>query len=102
MPAGLALFVVARPLAAAAPHDVLLHAATLPRPLAKSRAGGLVAIVAEAPSAAGISYLITAPESVTAEAIARHLRAPDTPMPDVAFVGSHAARYKVDDGLPAL
>ncbi len=90
--AGLPLFVVARPLADAAPHDIQLHAVTLPR--ARPRPGGLVTIIAEAPAADGISYLLAAPESVTADALARALRAPAAPMPAVAFVGSHACRYE--------
>ena len=91
--AGLPLFVVARPLADAAPHDVLLHAVTLGR---RPRAGGPAAIVAEAPAAAGTSYLLASPGSVTREAIARALRDTDAPPPAPAFVGSHAARFELD------
>ena len=97
--AGLPLFVVAKPLADAAPHDVLLHAATLPH--ARPRPGGPVAIVAEAPADVGVSYLLAAPGTVTAEALAIALQAPGAPTPVVAFVGSHAARYEVDLGLAA-
>ena len=97
--AGLPLFVVAAPLADAAPHDVLLHAATLPD--ARPRPDGPVVIVAEAPAAEGISYLMAGPGTVTADALAMALQAPGAPMPAVAFVGSHARRYEVDSGLAA-
>ncbi len=95
--AGLPLFVVAKPLADAAPHDVLLHAATLPH--ARPRPSGPVAVVAQAPSVDRISYLLAAPGTVTADAIAIALQSPGAPMPVVAFVGSHATRYEIDLGL---
>ena len=98
--AALPLFVVAKPLADAAPHDVLLHAATLP--CARPRPGGPVVIVAEAATTDKVSYLLAAAGDVTADALATALQAPGAPMPAVAFVGSHAARYEVDRGLAAV
>ncbi len=97
--AGLPLFVVAKPLADAAPHDVLLHAVTLPG--LRPQAGGPIAIVAEAPGAAGTSYLLASPGSVTLDAIAKALQASGAPLPVVAFVGSHAARFEIDRGPAA-
>ena len=97
--AGLPLFVVAKPLADAAPHDVVLHAVTLLG--ARPRPGGPMTVVAEAPAAAGTSYLLASPGGVTQEVIARALQAPDALLPAVAFVGSHAARFEVDRGFAA-
>ncbi len=92
--AGLPLFVVAKPLAESSPHDVLLHAVTLPG--ARPTFDGVVAVVAEAPAADGTSYLLAAPGAVPADALARALHAPGAPMPSVAFVGSHARRTEID------
>ena len=97
--AGLPLFVVAKPLADAAPHDVLLHAVTLPG--VRPHFDGPLAIIAAAPAADGTSYLIAAPATVPAEALAQALRTPGAPMPAVAFVGSHACRTEVDITLGA-
>ena len=91
--AGLPLFVVARPLADAARHDVSLHAATVrgaPGPF-----GIPVTILAAAGVGEVVSYLLAGPEGMAADAIADALAAPGARMPDVAFVGSHAARYEV-------
>ena len=99
--AGLPLFVVANPLADAAPHDVLLHAVSLRGIAERPRPSGPVEIVAEARSADGVSFLAAAPEAVTAEAIAEASQVPGAPVPSVALVGSHAARYEVERRLAA-
>ena len=96
--AGLPLFVVAKPLAEDAPQDVLLYTTTLSG--SRPQPGGAVAIVAEASAATGVSFLLAAPEAMTAEAVAAAVQAPGAPLPNVAFVGSHACRYEVEPGTP--
>ena len=100
--AGLPLFVVARPLAATAPPDVMLLAATLPHepPLGWPRPTDPFTVVAEAPATNGIGYLLAASGPVTIDAIATALRACGVAHPVIVFVGSHAARYEVGPAEP--
>ena len=99
--AGLPLFAVAKPLADAAPNDVLLYAVTLMGAAGRARPSGPVQIVEEVKIAGGVSILAAAPEAVTADAIALAFETPGAANPSVAFVGSHAARYEVERGLAA-
>lgn len=97
--AGLPLFVLARPLAEAMPHDVLLYAVSVsggggPRP------GGPVEIVAKAQGDGVSHYLAAAPEPVSAEAVSIAFQVPGTPEPPVSLVGAHAARFKVTGSGP--
>lgn len=78
--AGLPLFVVARPLAAAAPPDVRLHAVTLPRE--RARPAGTVAA---APAPGGdVGYLVATAGPMGAAGLAA-----------AVVVGSHAARFEL-------
>ena len=99
--AGLPLFVVAKPLADAAPHDVLLYAVTLRGVGGRPRLAGPVEIVEQVATGDGCDVLAAAPEAVTAEAVAMAFQMPGVADPAVAFVGSHAARYEVELGLAA-
>ena len=99
--AGLPLFVVAKPLADAAPHDVVLHAVTVTGAGGRARPDGPVEIVEEVEIAGGASILVAAPETVTAEAIGLAFQAPGVSVPSVVCVGSHAARYEVERSLTA-
>ncbi len=98
-PAGLPVFVVAKPLADAASQDNALHAVSLPRwlhsiPAAIGALGG--EILASAPSSGGLSLLIAAPGQARSEDIAKELERAGIETVVVASVGSHAARFEVD------
>ena len=83
--AGLPLFVVAKPLADAAPRDVLLHAVRVGAGWNRRAAAD---IVAQASTREGASLLVTG--AADAASLAAAL---DVALADVACVGSHAARY---------
>ena len=96
-PAGLPLYVVARPLAEAAAEDVVLRTAsvTCDRQDAAgrlSKAGGT--LVAAAPHGDRLSVLVAAPGAVAADGIAAAL-ADGGPRPSLTRVGSHASPYDV-------
>ncbi len=99
--AGLPLFVVAKPLAEAAPHDVRLYAVTLRGVAARPQPAGSVEILEQMTMSDGLCVLAAAPGAVTAATVAMAFRTPGIPDPDVAFVGSHAARYEAVLGLAA-
>ena len=95
-PAGMPVFVVARPLAAAAARDIMLYAVelrhwqgTLPDILARLGA----TIVGRAAHAGGIALLIAAPGRLSADALAEALR--DASPATIAEAGSHAKRFEL-------
>lgn len=93
-PAGMPVFVIARPGAAAAAADVTFHALTLPQwrealPEVLAGLGGtLTGHAAEGERAA---LLIATPGAVTAERLAEALGSSAAPV----YVGSHAARFEL-------
>ncbi len=91
--AGLPLYVVARPLADAAPQDVLLHALTLPGDAARPTLPPQVAIVNEAATADGRSLVIAAPGTVGIADLRALFAGVTRSAPAIAFIGSHAARF---------
>ena len=97
--AGLPLFVVAKPLADAAPHDVLLYAIALRGTADRPWRSGPFELVGHVTTGEATHLLVAAPESISAESVAAGFRSPGMPEPEVAFVGSHAARYEL--GLAA-
>ena len=93
-PAGMPVFVIARPGAAAAAADVTFHALTLPRrseaPLEALEAlGG--ALAGRAIEGDHSALLVAAPGAVPAERLARELGSPAAPV----YVGSHATRFEL-------
>ena len=93
-PAGMPVFVIARPGAAAVATDVKFHALTLPRwteriPEAVAGFGGTLA--GHAPYGEHASLLVAAPGAVTADQIGDALGSPAAPV----YVGSHAARFEL-------
>lgn len=102
-PAGLPVFVVAKPLAEAASQDIALHAVSLPRWLHSIPAaiGALSGdILASAPRAGGLSLLVATPGQARgadiAGELARELEGDGVERVVVENVGSHAARYELD------
>jgi chorismate mutase len=93
-PAGLPVFVIARPGAAAAAADVLYHAAAPDRWSAQAaeslaRLGG--SVVSHAVEGARAALLFATPGSVTIGELATALGSSVTPV----YVGSHAARFEL-------
>ncbi|PWB82094.1 MAG: hypothetical protein C3F11_13235 [Methylocystaceae bacterium] len=98
-PAGLPVFVVAKPLADAASQDIVLHAVSLPRWLHSVPAAiGAVEgeILASAPAAGGLSLLVAAPGQARREEISGELERVGAVSASVETVGSHAARFELD------
>lgn len=98
-PAGLPVFVIARPLAEAAAQDVSLFAILLERrpptlQAAIKALGGEV--VGEAAEAEGVSLLVSAPGGMDGDNLARELEGAGAGAVEVARVGSHAARFELD------
>lgn len=96
-PAGIPVFVVARPLAAAAARDVVLHAVQLPE-WHDALPGVLTAlgteVVGQVTAPGVVSLLLATPGNLEPQRIAEALAATG---PVTAFeIGSHAARYAVD------
>lgn len=96
-PAGLPLFVVAKPLTEAAARDTVLYAAELERWRGEIP-GGLLACGAEvlgsAPMGEGVSLLVAAPGAVTAATLTEACRAAGMPSKSLVEIGSHAARFE--------
>ena len=95
-PAGMPIFVIARPLADGAARDVVLEAATLDRwrgdyPQAIAALGG--EIVGDAAGGVGLSLLIARPGGLPDGAAALALRRAGAADVRSAEVGAHAARY---------
>lgn len=99
-PAGLPVFVVARPASGAASQDILLHAIHLPRwshsiPATVTGLDG--EILASAPHAGGLSLMIAAPGRITAAEIAHTLATAGVEGARVEPIGSHATRYELNE-----
>jgi chorismate mutase len=93
-PAGMPVFVIARPGAAAAIADVTFHAVTLERwresvPERLGEFGGT--LVGHAPQGEQACLLVSAPGIVSAAEIGAALGSPVAPV----YVGSHAARFEI-------
>jgi chorismate mutase len=99
-PAGLPVFVVARPASGAASQDILLHAIHLPRwshsiPATVTGLDG--EILASAPHAGGLSLMIAAPGRISATEIAQTLATAGVEGARVEPIGSHATRYELNE-----
>jgi len=99
-PAGLPVFVVARPAGDSASQDILLHAIHLPRwshSLPATISGLDGEILASAPHAGGLALMIAAPGRIAAADIAHALAAAGVEDARVEPIGSHAARYELNE-----
>jgi chorismate mutase len=99
-PAGLPVFVVARPASGAASQDILLHAIHLPRwshsiPATVTGLDG--EILASAPHAGGLSLMIAVPGRISATEIAQTLATAGVEGARVEPIGSHATRYELNE-----
>jgi hypothetical protein len=99
-PAGLPVFVVARPAADAASQDILLYAISVPRwthsiPAVVSALEG--EILASVPHAGGMALMVAAPGRIEAERFARELSAAGVSDAVVEPIGSHANRYELNE-----
>jgi chorismate mutase len=98
-PAGTPVFVISKPLADAAVRDVILYGGRFERWREDARAlleglgGELVASVGQAD---GLSALIAAPGELPAEDLRATLQAAGLAVAELAEVGSHAARFRVN------
>lgn len=99
-PAGLPVFIVARPAADAASRDIMLYAIGLPRwshaiPAVVSALEG--EILASAPHAGGLSLLVAAPGRIEAARFAQELASAGADGAAVEPIGSHASRYELNE-----
>jgi chorismate mutase len=99
-PAGLPVFIVARPAEGAASRDILLYAINVPSwshsiPAVVSALEG--EILASAPYAGGLSLLVAAPGRTAAERFAAELTAAGVRDAVVETIGSHAGRYELNE-----
>lgn len=99
-PAGLPVFVVAHPANDAASRDILLYAINLPRwshsiPAVVSALEG--EILGSAPRAGGLSLMVAAPGRVDPARFAQELAAAGVERAVVEPIGSHAARYELNE-----
>ena len=100
-PAGLPVFVIAKPAAELAPQDIVLFALTLPRwshdvPAAIGGASGEILASAPLPAGAGHALLVAAP-ATQAAALQSALR--DAGLADAKLdpIGSHATRFEMNE-----
>ena len=98
-PAGLPVFIVARPAPDAASRDILLYAINVPSwshsiPAVVSTLEG--EILASAPHAGGLSLLVAAPGRTAPERFAAELSAAGVGAA-VENIGSHASRYELNE-----
>jgi chorismate mutase len=103
-PAGVPVFVIAKPLADGGARDVVLEAATLDRwrsgfPEAIERLGGQ--IIGNAASAVGLGLLIARPGSLAGGAVERALADAGASDARTVEVGAHAARFETAGGVVA-
>ncbi len=99
-PAGLPVFVIAKPAADVFVQDIGLYSASLPRwthgvPAAIAAAQG--EILASAPITGGHALLIAAPVGGGAEELERHLRDCGVEAPKVESIGGHATRFEMNE-----
>ena len=97
-PAGMPVYVIARPLAEAAARDVVLHAAALERwrdgiPAAVGQLGG--EIIGNAAGGPGLSLLVALPGDVEAARLRAALAGAGAAPLALVEAGSHAARFEV-------
>ena len=97
-PAGMPLFVLAKPLADAAAREIVLHALTLERwhgalPGAVGALGGEIA--GSAAIASGLAVLAALPGAVTPAVLREGLHYAGVPFLASAEAGSHAARFEL-------
>ena len=95
-PAGMPVFVIARPLAEAAARDIVLYEAALERwrpgvPAAVAALGGEIA--GNAADGSGLSLLIALPGAVSADQLGAALAGAGAPGARIAEAGSHARRF---------
>ena len=102
-PAGLPLFVVAKPLTEAIAHDVVLYALALER-WRPGVTACLTAVGAEilgsVPEGEVFSLLIAAPATLTAGELCEACRRAEAPATSLIEIGSHAARFAL--GKPGM
>ncbi len=99
-PAGLPVFVIAKPSADSSAQDIALYAATLPRwthhiPAAVAAAKG--EILASAPVPGGQSLLIAAPVAANAEGLLSELHKSGVEAAKASAIGGHAARFEMNE-----
>ncbi|MGA8170335.1 MAG: chorismate mutase [Methylocystis sp.] len=99
-PAGLPVFVIAKPAADFFAQDIALYAVTLPRwahgvPAAVATVEG--EILASAPKSGGHALLVAAPVASGGEALLRELRACGVEGPIVETIGGHATRFEMNE-----
>jgi chorismate mutase len=99
-PAGLPVFIIARPAADAASRDIMLYAIGLQRwshsvPAVVSALEG--EILASAPHAGGMSLLVAAPGRTEVARFAQDLAAAGVSDAKVDPIGSHAERYQLTE-----
>jgi chorismate mutase len=99
-PAGLPVFIVARPAPDASSRDILLYAINLPRwshsiPAVVSALEG--EILGSAPHAGGMSLLVAAPGRTEAARFSQELAAAGVADARVEPIGSHAGRYELNE-----
>jgi chorismate mutase len=99
-PAGLPVFVVAKPAADAASQDILLHAIVLPQwlhsiPAAISTLEG--EILGSAPYGGGLSLLVAAPGAAGGEDFVRELEQAGVRRSSISCVGSHASPFELNE-----
>jgi chorismate mutase len=100
-PAGLPVFVIAKPGAESSPApDIALYAATLPKwthdvPAAVAAAEG--EILASAPISKGQSLLVAAPAALGAQALRAELQGAGAEATTVHAIGGHATRFEMNE-----
>ena len=103
-PAGLPLFVVAKPLTEAVAHDVVLYALALERwrpGVTACLAARGAEILGNVPEGEGFSLLIAAPGTVTGTELRDACRRAEAPATCLIEIGSHAARFALGkSGVP--
>jgi len=99
-PAGLPVFVVAKPAADFYTQDIALYSVSLPRwahhvPAAIAAAEG--EILASAPKSGGHALLVAAPARTGSEELLRQLNECGVEAPGVDAIGGHAARFEMNE-----
>ncbi len=99
-PAGLPVYVVSKPIEDAAVRDVVLFALGLERwreGLQKALSAVGAHVESSAADQGGLSLLVSAPGSVTVDALTGALSGLDVGVFDIQEIGSHASRFRLDD-----
>ena len=102
-PAGMPIFVVARPSAASAAREIVIYAVSVDRwrpELAEAVVAQGGEVIGEAADDVGLGLLIAMPGDVEVETLSRHLMKAGGDI-RLAEVGSHAARYGFKAARPA-